>query len=213
MRINNSIVNNNFKKLDGKQIICGNNPEAFAFLTWLLKSPYTEDVFAASQTLLTFCIIYKWFRRVRGPAETQTKDVLCIGNPLVVSSYYFSNWFGFFYICIRSCSVRLRAVSLFSWSVEQNSRDTQMTTRVTEGVRALPILNLKKKRETAHSLVFCWSKMLLLILFCKLFDLFSKQWKFNSETSSISLHVTEVCSDLYLTLWLLVAHARLTESL
>ena len=88
-----------------------------------------------------------------------------------------------------------------------------MTTRVTEGVRALPILNLKKKRETAHSLVFCWSKMLLLILFCKLFDLFSKQWKFNSETSSISLHVTEVCSDLYLTLWLLVAHARLTESL
>ena len=96
MRINNSIVNNNFKKLDGKQIICGNNPEAFAFLTWLLKSPYTEDVFAASQTLLTFCIIYKWFRRVRGPAETQTKDVLCIGNPLVVSSYYFSNWFGFF---------------------------------------------------------------------------------------------------------------------
>ena len=28
---------------------------------------------------------------------------------------------------------RLRAVSLFSWSVEQNARDTQMTTRVTEG--------------------------------------------------------------------------------
>ena len=27
---------------------------------------------------------------------------------------------------------RLRAVSLFSWSVEQNARDTQMTTRVTE---------------------------------------------------------------------------------
>ena len=30
---------------------------------------------------------------------------------------------------------RLRAVSLFSWSVEQNARDTQMTTRVTEGAR------------------------------------------------------------------------------
>ena len=31
--------------------------------------------------------------------------------------------------------IRLRAVSLFSWSVEQNARDTQMTTRVTEGAR------------------------------------------------------------------------------
>ena len=30
---------------------------------------------------------------------------------------------------------RLRAVSLFSWSVEQNARDTQITTRVTEGAR------------------------------------------------------------------------------
>ena len=30
---------------------------------------------------------------------------------------------------------RLRAVSLFSWSFEQNVRDTQMTTRVTEGAR------------------------------------------------------------------------------
>ena len=30
---------------------------------------------------------------------------------------------------------RLRAVSHFFWSVEQNSRDTQMTTRVTEGAR------------------------------------------------------------------------------
>ena len=35
-----------------------------------------------------------------------------------------------------SCqSTRLRAVSLFSWSVEQNARDTQMITRVTEGAR------------------------------------------------------------------------------
>ena len=61
---------------------------------------------------------------------------------------------------------RLRAVSLFSWSVEQNARDTQMTTRVTEGARwgsffssraaalasqlsrarGLPLLNPKKKR-------------------------------------------------------------------
>ena len=28
---------------------------------------------------------------------------------------------------------RLRAVSLFSWSVEQNAQDTQMAARVTEG--------------------------------------------------------------------------------
>ena len=33
----------------------------------------------------------------------------------------------------RHLRIRLRAVSLFSWSVEQNARDTQMTTRVTEG--------------------------------------------------------------------------------
>ena len=74
---------------------------------------------------------------------------------------------------------RLRAVSLFSWSVEQNARDTQMTTRVTEGARrerlffllglppsflvsggfaaqssrarALPLLNLKKKRDYSQS--------------------------------------------------------------
>ena len=80
---------------------------------------------------------------------------------------------------------RLRAVSLFPWSVEQNARDTQMTTRVTEGAgrkrheiflleffllglppsflvshglaaqhsraRALPLLNLKKKRDCSQS--------------------------------------------------------------
>ena len=33
---------------------------------------------------------------------------------------------------------RLRAVSLFSWSVQQNVRDTQMTTRVTKGARLPP---------------------------------------------------------------------------
>ena len=36
---------------------------------------------------------------------------------------------------LRSGDHRQRAVSLFSWSVEQNARDTQMTTRVTEGAR------------------------------------------------------------------------------
>ena len=34
-----------------------------------------------------------------------------------------------------SFDFRLWAVSLFSWSVDQNARDTQMTTRVTEGAR------------------------------------------------------------------------------
>ena len=70
---------------------------------------------------------------------------------------------------------RLGAVSLFSWSVEQIARDTQMTTRVTEGPRrerlffllvglppsflasrvsrphVLPLLNLKKKRDCSRS--------------------------------------------------------------
>ena len=31
--------------------------------------------------------------------------------------------------------IRLRAVSLFSWPVEQNVQDMQMTMRVTEGMR------------------------------------------------------------------------------
>ena len=63
-----------------------------------------------------------------------------------------------------SLTNRLRAVSLFSWSVQQNVRDTQMTTRVTKGARlppsflasrgfaaqrsrAPPSLNLKKKKR------------------------------------------------------------------
>ena len=51
---------------------------------------------------------------------------------------------------------RLRAVSLFSWSVEQEARDAQMTIRVTEltltsRARALPLLNLKKKRDCSQS--------------------------------------------------------------
>ena len=70
----------------------------------------------------------------------------------------------------RSSGCRLRA-----WSVEQNARDTQMTTRVTEGprrerlppsflasrgfaaqrvrARALPLLNLKKKRHCSQSIL------------------------------------------------------------
>ena len=44
---------------------------------------------------------------------------------------------------------RLRAVSLVSWSVEQNMRDTQMTTRVTTGTRL----------ERAPALVSCLSRL------------------------------------------------------
>ena len=36
-------------------------------------------------------------------------------------------------LCQLLFIIRLRAVSLFSWSVEQNALDTQMTMRVTEG--------------------------------------------------------------------------------
>ena len=55
---------------------------------------------------------------------------------------------------------RLRVVSLFSWSVEQNARDTQMTTRVSERrfaarrsrARSLPLTKSEKKKKTARSL-------------------------------------------------------------
>ena len=58
---------------------------------------------------------------------------------------------------------RLRAVSLFSWSIEQNARDTQMTTRVkardgrgtTLVSRVLAAQRSRaraRKRETARSL-------------------------------------------------------------
>ena len=68
---------------------------------------------------------------------------------------------------------RLRAVCLFSWSVEQNVRDTQMTTRLTKDARlerqppsflasrgfvarhsrsrSLPSVNPKKKRDCSQS--------------------------------------------------------------
>ena len=50
------------------------------------------------------------------------------------------------FIIISRQDYRLRAVSLFSWSVEQNARDTQMTTRLTEGARR----ERHKKRETTR---------------------------------------------------------------
>ena len=46
---------------------------------------------------------------------------------------------------INEC-LRQRTVSLFSWSVEQKARDTQMTTRLTEGAR--------ERHEKRESLFF-----------------------------------------------------------
>ena len=46
---------------------------------------------------------------------------------------------------------RLRAVSLFSWSIEQNARDTQMTTRFSEGTRQERPLGARA-RARVHSL-------------------------------------------------------------
>ena len=45
---------------------------------------------------------------------------------------------------LTPCNCRLRAVSLSSWSVEQNARDTQMTTRVT---RACTPLTKSEEKE------------------------------------------------------------------
>ena len=39
------------------------------------------------------------------------------------------------FVTTRKPFFRLRTVSLFSWTVEQNVQDTQMITRVTEGTR------------------------------------------------------------------------------
>ena len=39
------------------------------------------------------------------------------------------------HLLTRGGCYTIRAVSLFSWSVNQNARETQMTTRVTEGAR------------------------------------------------------------------------------
>ena len=53
-------------------------------------------------------------------------------------------------LCQLLYIIRLRAVSLFSWSVEQNPRDTQMTTRVTEGAALVSrVLRLR------HSTLAC----------------------------------------------------------
>ena len=84
---------------------------------------------------------------------------------------------------------RLPAVSLFSWSVEQNARDTTMTTRVTEGARrerhaqrsharALPLLNLnlKKKRDGLQSIHFLKE---LVERICLLIKAFPIRWSFH----------------------------------
>ena len=69
----------------------------------------------------------------------------------------YSSRYLYYYIVVRYIENRLRPVSLFSWSVEQNARHTQIATHVTEGEAqrlracALPSLNLKKKRDCSQS--------------------------------------------------------------
>ena len=63
-----------------------------------------------------------WFTANTCISDDMTSRQVCIGRP------------------------RLRAVSLFSWSVEQNAGDTQMTTRLTEGERR----ERHDKRETTR---------------------------------------------------------------
>ena len=58
------------------------------------------------------------------------------------------------YFVVRNLSemekiARLRAVSLFSWSVEQNARDTQMTTRVTGEARQKRAVSVFTSRAAA----------------------------------------------------------------
>ena len=95
--------------------------------------------------------------------DTQLKRSLSTHGPLSVR--------------VNGAWLRLRAVSLFSWSVEQNARDTQMTTRVTEDARRdrhgcrprfsrlaasllnararVHLLKLKKKRGCSQSRLDC----------------------------------------------------------
>ena len=73
---------------------------------------------------------------------------------------YYTGFYGLTLIGLSG--IGLQAVSLFSWSVEQNAQDTQMSTRVTAAlvsrvsrrsrVRGLPSLNLKKKRNRSQSI-------------------------------------------------------------
>ena len=48
---------------------------------------------------------------------------------------------------IHTPQSRLRAVSLFSWFIEQNARDAQMTTCVTEGASACTPLTRSEEKE------------------------------------------------------------------
>ena len=69
----------------------------------------------------------------------------------------YSSQYLYYYMVVRYIENRLREFSLFSWSVEQNARHTQITTHVTNGeaqrlrARGLPSLNLKKKRDCSQS--------------------------------------------------------------
>ena len=59
---------------------------------------------------------------------------------------------------------RLRAVSFFSWSVEQNARDTQMTTRVTEGAALVSRVSRLRRSTRARARALPKEKQRLLVV-------------------------------------------------
>ena len=84
--------------------------------------------------------------------------ILCCKWHFLIFILYSSRYL-YYYIVVRYIENRLRAVSIFSWSVEQNARHTLITTHLTKGeaqslrARALPSLNLKKKRDCSRSML------------------------------------------------------------
>ena len=66
------------------------------------------------------------------------------------------NWLSFIYLsyCVSfGITIRLRAVSLFSWSVKQNARDWRRETERSLA-RALPSLNLQKASVVSTRLIY-----------------------------------------------------------
>ena len=69
-------------------------------------------------------------------------------------------------------------VSLFSWSVEQNARDTQMTTRVTEGERRERPLFLASRGSRARAL------LLLDLLTSRAFERVARSYERRARSAS-----------------------------
>ena len=106
------------------------------YITAFLAEPYTNSEVSIIGKKITVRLFCKWH---------------------ILIFILYSSQYLYYYIVVRYIENRLRAVSPFSWSVEQNARDTQMTTHVTEEeaqrlrAHALPSSNLKKKRDCSQS--------------------------------------------------------------